>query len=468
VFIVREDYEKVKDKLSGRIVEKLDLLGIIVFEATVEDLRVLSESNVRYSTSTSFHVHEQIKLPSPRREARAMTPDRLYALTIEPLVRAMNYLALDTLTRPICVLDTGINKDHILFSMNYNYIVADSVIDGEDGRDNMGHGSHVAGIISILAPYSTIVSIKMFPRTGRAETLHLLRGLEKCLAYNCYVVNMSLGGYPSKQEREVIDYALAKLYGNATVLVGAVGNDSLYQSAYPASSELVIGVGSVSDTLLPSYFNNKDFVRRKPDVTAFGERILSASHVSNTELVEMTGTSMATPVVSALAYNLLFLYENVAREAEAVILGVRMDGKLPPHISVRYTLYDFARRNNPLKLYNVLYGHGIASFHEGLSVQHVNRSYGVRRPQPIAPSMRMWTTIPSFMLPPPRLSQLIVDYDLDMKGFNIVNVNRLKASVIEVGDIMLKYGWRIVERPDGIYVVKDGKLYRLLLQPVNN
>jgi len=80
----------------------------------------------------------------------------------------------------------------------------------------------------------------------------------------------------------------------------------------PGNAEGVITVGSVHKsrphTYGPSYFASRGPTgdgRLKPDLVAPGEKIISAGHEDDAQEVQMSGTSMATPVVSAVVALLL-------------------------------------------------------------------------------------------------------------------------------------------------------------------
>lgn len=56
-------------------------------------------------------------------------------------------------------------------------------------------------------------------------------------------------------------------------------------------------------------------------------------------------------------------------------------------------------------------------------------------------------------------------YDLGSSSYRWRN---LYAANIYTSDINLKHGWKLFEREDGIYLEKDGKVYKVVLEEVHD
>ena len=65
------------------------------------------------------------------------------------------------------------------------------------------------------------------------------------------------------------------------------------------------------------------------------------------------------------------------------------------------------------------------------------------------------------------LSELVIDVDKDWKGRSITNIGTLIASLVDVGDLLLRHGWRLFEREDGLYLTRDGQEFRIKMEEVN-
>jgi subtilisin family serine protease len=103
------------------------------------------------------------------------------------------------------------------------------------------------------------------------------------------------------------------------VVVAAAGNDNLDTTIYPAAYNHVIAVGATNKLNQKARFSNYgDFV----DVMAPGVDIRSSDASALNAYVNLQGTSMATPLVAALAGLILKVDESLSPDlVETVILS---------------------------------------------------------------------------------------------------------------------------------------------------
>jgi hypothetical protein len=220
----------------------------------------------------------------------------------------------------IAVIDTGIDGTHPdLFN---------SFVDGYDPGDPMfpskiikagsnyqsdsttsdDHGTHVAGIINSngiikgLAYNAKVMNILAFRAffTGGyyyVGDVYVADGIVYAVENGADILNISWGGEGYSQVlKEAIDYALER----NVIVVAASGNNNTNMKIYPASYPGVIGVASVNPQGRLSSFSNFGI---NSDVSAPGSNIISTIPVSSSSMSysRWSGTSMATPYVSALA-----------------------------------------------------------------------------------------------------------------------------------------------------------------------
>ncbi|MFT3762339.1 MAG: S8 family peptidase [Pseudoxanthomonas sp.] len=229
--------------------------------------------------------------------------------------------------------------------------------------DGNGHGTHVAGIVAGqcraplpggdgkekiefagIAPEAQLYGFKVLDDDGNGRDSWIIKAIQQVADYNdragelaIHGVNLSLGGWFDAESYGCgftpLCNELRRLWRQGVVVVLAAGNEGLawlMQSdgeAYPMNMDMTIGdpanleeaiaVGSVHKSnphsYGVSYFSSRGPTadgRRKPDVVAPGEKIVSAHHGykandPKTWMVEMSGTSMAAPHVSGLVAGFL-------------------------------------------------------------------------------------------------------------------------------------------------------------------
>lgn len=200
--------------------------------------------------------------------------------------------------------------------------------------DLNGHGTHVASTIAEqtnngygltgLAYGVKIMPVRVLDAAGDGYPDEIARGIRFAVNHGAKVLNMSFNFDPrigAAQIPQVIK-ALVYAYKHGSVVVAAAGNESLEQIAYPARGPHVISVGATTENGCLSNFSNYglgvDLVAPgggsdtpfADDPNCVGDRLgrpiyqmtFRAGHVSDFgPAEEYTGTSMATPHVSAAA-----------------------------------------------------------------------------------------------------------------------------------------------------------------------
>ncbi|MFS1513507.1 S8 family peptidase [Chengkuizengella sp. SCS-71B] len=202
----------------------------------------------------------------------------------------------------VAVIDTGVDLNHpdlqgqLLEGANF-------VDEGSQPLDDVGHGTHVAGIISALVDnsegiagmswYNKIIPIKVLDSTGAGSTYAVAQGVIWATDQGAKVINMSLGNYA---ETQFLHDAIKYAYDKDVVLIAATGNDNTNQPGYPAAYPEVIAVSATDELSIKAEFSNfGDYL----DVMAPGVSIPST--YPDNQYAALSGTSMASPHVSALA-----------------------------------------------------------------------------------------------------------------------------------------------------------------------
>lgn len=247
---------------------------------------------------------------------------------------------------------------------NKSFVPGDS-----SASDAYGHGTHIAGLIAGnglsstgplfsqnfkgIAPGTKIINLRVLDANGSATDSSVIAAINQAISlksqYNIRVINLSLGrGVFESYKLDPLCQAVEKAWKNGIVVVVAAGNNGRFlpTSGYatvtsPGNDPYVLTVGAMkpmgtpqrTDDLIASYSSKGptmiDHVA-KPDVVAPGNLLVS-TETSNTTLYntetsnqipyssyiyggssspskiyfELSGTSMATGVVSGMVADLL-------------------------------------------------------------------------------------------------------------------------------------------------------------------
>jgi subtilisin family serine protease len=222
------------------------------------------------------------------------------------------------------VLDTGIDATHPDLS-DAVAVARDFTGSANGTRDLVGHGTHVASIITGsgaasggryvgVAPDARLAVGKVLDDTGNGTFSQVIAGMEWAAGLHLPVVNMSLGvDLPSDGTDPVSATVDALTARTGTLFVIAAGNAGADESVgipAVAASALTVGAVDGADVLAP--FSSRGPRRGdagvKPDITAPGVGIVAARAAGTEDgepvgdsYVRLDGTSMATPHVTGAA-----------------------------------------------------------------------------------------------------------------------------------------------------------------------
>jgi len=254
----------------------------------------------------------------------------------------------------VAVIDTGVDYDHEDLKNNMwtnqgevpgdgidndgngyvdDYYGVNIVAKRGNGDDDHGHGTHVAGIIAAgnnkvgvvgLAYNTKIMAIKAGQASGYFLNTDVCKAIDYARENGADVINMSFG---STATTIAVQDALEEAYTHS-VLVAAAGNDSMpnegvvCKPCYPAAYSFVLGVMAVDDYGIESSFTNYDvfgFNSVEYELYAPGNTITST--IPNDRYATWNGTSMAAPIVSAMAAIVRSVYSDPDKYPTKFIYG---------------------------------------------------------------------------------------------------------------------------------------------------
>jgi serine protease AprX len=251
----------------------------------------------------------------------------------------------------VAVVDSGISPHAALV----NKVVANVSLISDDPSvgDAFGHGTHIAGIIAGnataarsvtglfnggIAPGVQLVNVRVLGADGVGRTSDVIAGIQWVIAnrtrYNIRIINLSLG-HPVMEPAatDPLCEVVADAVNAGIVVVAAAGNDGMAADGSrvlgginsPGNSPWAITVGSIntwgtagrSDDTLTTYSSHgptRFDGAVKPDVAAPGNKIVSLeasgayipsaysylhrAGSGTNSYMQLSGTSMATPIVS--------------------------------------------------------------------------------------------------------------------------------------------------------------------------
>src|SRR5438477_63105 len=248
----------------------------------------------------------------------------------------------------VAVLDSGVAADPDLTQPSNRILASVNFADTRTTSDPGGHGTHVAGIVAGngtrsggqfvgIAPQANIVDVRVLGRTGSGRISSVVAGIQWVIghraAYNIRVINMSFGAPVTVSYRtDPLSAAVEIAWREGLVVVAAAGNGGPTRNSVlsPGIDPYAVTVGATDDqgTTSPrddalavfSSWGNADS-NAKPDLVAPGRHIVSLrvpgsalDSMLPTSVVaarngatyfRLSGTSMATPVVSGAVALLL-------------------------------------------------------------------------------------------------------------------------------------------------------------------
>jgi subtilisin family serine protease len=197
----------------------------------------------------------------------------------------------------VYVIDTGIYAAHKDFGGRAS-VGTDTVGDGQNGVDCMGHGSHVAGTIAGttygLAKGAKVFGVRVLDCKGSGSTESVIGGIDWVTknAKKPAVANMSLGGGAD----DALDAAVKASVDAGITYAVAAGNESADAcGGSPAKEPSAITVGATDDQDQKASFSNWG---KCVDLFAPGVDVESVGITDPESTAKMSGTSMATPHVA--------------------------------------------------------------------------------------------------------------------------------------------------------------------------
>lgn len=313
VIVQSKDHSNLNNlifNMSGRVKSSLPLIGGVACNLSIESIYRLAENlDIEYISFDS-KVFALLDIASASVEAN--------------FPHERGYMGEGV---TVALVDTGTSPHNDLIMPNERIIGFKDFVNNRDyPYDDHGHGTHIAGIIAGsgyssngkytgIAPKSNILSIKALDENGSGNTSDIIKALSWAIEtkdkYNTKIINLSLGSPVNNPcSKDPLCRITKEAIDNGLIVVVAAGNSGPSSESIlsPGINPNVITVGAVDDKRTSdtrddtiASFSSRGPTKEgfiKPDIVAPGVNIMSLSNHKQNGYTSLSGTSMATPVIS--------------------------------------------------------------------------------------------------------------------------------------------------------------------------
>ena len=208
----------------------------------------------------------------------------------------------------VAILDTGIDPRHPM--LRSSIIGGHDFVDGDDDPtdyrdfvDNdgdgyvdeaFGHGTHVAGIVHLVAPEARLLAVRVLDSDGRGDIVKIAAGVRWAVDHGAKIINLSLG---SLRSSDALQNALEEAENRGVAVITSAGNwGASTPEEFPARSSHAAAIAAVDATDHPATFSSFGQIVA---LSAPGVGVRSAYPGGGYRL--WSGTSMAAPFVAGTA-----------------------------------------------------------------------------------------------------------------------------------------------------------------------
>lgn len=216
----------------------------------------------------------------------------------------------------VAVIDTGVDYRHESLAPNmipgYDFKDNDNDPMDDTGFQNPGHGTHCAGAVGAtglvdggiigLAPEVSMMPLRFLGADGSGDLNNAIKAIDYAVEKGAQIISASWGAAVPRSQAAPLLEAIKRADDKGVIFIAAAANDGKNNDKtemYPANNgfpnSITVAASGSSDAK-PSWSN---YGTATVHVAAPGENIMST--LPKNKYGNLSGTSMATPLVSGLA-----------------------------------------------------------------------------------------------------------------------------------------------------------------------
>lgn len=215
----------------------------------------------------------------------------------------------------VAVIDTGVDYKHPALAPNmiqgYDFKENDNDPMDKTGFQNPGHGTHCAGAVGAtglidggivgLSPEVSMMPLRFLGEDGSGDLNNAIKAIDYAVEKGASVISASWGAAVPRSQAAPLLEAVKRADDKGVIFIAAAANDGKNNDKtemFPANNgypnSITVAASGPSDAK-PSWSN---YGTATVHVSAPGENIMST--LPNSKYGNLSGTSMATPLVSGL------------------------------------------------------------------------------------------------------------------------------------------------------------------------
>ena len=245
----------------------------------------------------------------------------------------------------VAVIDTGVDYDHESLAPNmlpgYDFHENDNDPNDIPAGQNPGHGTHCAGIVGAtgvvdggvigISPTVSIIPLRFLGANGSGDLMNAVKAIDYAIKEGAKIISASWGAEVSRSQAQPVLDAVKRADDAGVIFIAAAGNSNKNNDSsefYPTNAGFPNTISVAASDQSDKRANFSNYGEANVHVSAPGVGIMSTT--ANNRYAALSGTSMATPLVSGLVALMAAQDSDITgAQARAVIQATGKQTKVP-------------------------------------------------------------------------------------------------------------------------------------------